>query len=87
MSITSPEGGTTIKQQKYNKNIFRSYNLQHLYEVFLDMFYEIVFNRPCPRFSKEALQVIEPIDNYYLDPHDNYIHIYECTLTPHILPK
>jgi hypothetical protein len=49
--------------------------------------HNLLFNQPAPRFTKEDINAIKEIGDWYIDEDFSYIRIFGCVATPHLLPR
>jgi hypothetical protein len=51
------------------------------------LLYIMSIDRPTLRLSKEVIETIKDIGDWYMEKHYAYIRIFGCTSAPHLLPK
>jgi len=68
-------------ESRYKRNYFA------ICDEFMAPLYEILYNKPCPRITKEETDVLVHLSTRYLMDTYTHIMVYRATTPPHLLPK
>lgn len=76
--------------QVYCQDLWEHKYIRHYTRIcdhFMAPLYTMIFCKPAPRLSEEAIQVVSMIRDWYVNEDSTYIRIYGATKAPHLLPR